>query len=253
MNSPHEIKSWIGAGIFDLQGGSEETVLQGRGIELRYRIGFWIRLPGQLIPLSANKKADLSRFIYRGAGRGSDRERFSGCRQKGVRGKGVKFENQAVVGKNAQFRCREIDGEDSVGAGRFRRQASGSGGAVMPIRNVGASDPVKELYDFRRIRAAPDGVDDPAFIGHFGEGFLSGLDFIHPGGELGKVWVGGEDRSGQSTKMSDQMDPIILLVRPGELMFSNLTGGIVAKISQSRETSLPVFCVDHADEIDGGG
>ena len=50
--------------------------------------------------------------------------------------------------------------------------------------------------------------------------------------------------------MADQIDAVVLFVGPGELMFTELTRGVVGKIGQSGEATLSVFALDHTDEVD---
>ena len=50
--------------------------------------------------------------------------------------------------------------------------------------------------------------------------------------------------------MADQIDAVVLLVGPSELMFTKLTRGVIGKIGQSGEATLSVFALDHTDEVD---
>ncbi len=52
--------------------------------------------------------------------------------------------------------------------------------------------------------------------------------------------------------MADQVDPVVLLVGAGELVFAELAGGVVREIGEGGETALPVAALDHADEVEGG-
>ncbi len=92
---------------------------------------------------------------------------------------------------------------------------------------------------------------DTPLIGDFRDGCAGLLDPVHLRGELRQVGVGSKDGAGEGTEVADEVDPVVFLVRAGELVFAELAGGVVREIGEGGETALPVAPLDHADEVEG--
>jgi hypothetical protein len=70
--------------------------------------------------------------------RWSDSEDLAGCSEQGVSGQRFEFKDEAMIGKNLEFRGGEIDGKDPMRAGFLSGEAGCCCRAMVPIGDVGA-------------------------------------------------------------------------------------------------------------------
>jgi hypothetical protein len=124
MNTANKIETGIGARILHAKCRAQETVLQGRGVELGDGVSLGIRLPSQLVPPTIHKETDLSGFVGRSGGTFGDVKSLPGRGQQGFGIERIQFQDQSMVGKNLQFRKKTVRMPAGPGFSAANREAA---------------------------------------------------------------------------------------------------------------------------------
>ena len=135
----------------------------------------------------------------------------------------------------------------TVAHGRHPRRRRG---AVVAVGDVEAGHGIEESGDARLlhlVRHHPEGVADTVVGGQIVEGFSladTGDDLVH----LLPVTVGEEDRSGLGIQGVDLAHPVVLLLRPGELVAADPVALVVGHRGDRHQAGLHVL--SHLQTVD---